>query len=144
MAITQQRPPNWLTDGKLWLTAEHIAAFEVSGRGRRPRLTVTCGNCDGTSMRVKPIGGELEVDRKEGNVVHGRIERWTQVGVITGGRQPDGSGTTYRYSLLEPGGKEQSVALEPFRVTGRFRIVERKSDKAANAAFVALGRGEEG
>lgn len=61
--------------------------------------------------------------------------------MITGLRQPDGSGTTYRYSLLEPGGKEQSVKLEPFRVSGRFTIVERKSDKAASAAFAALGRG---
>jgi hypothetical protein len=31
---TQQRLPSWLTDGKLWFTAEHVAAFEVSGRGR--------------------------------------------------------------------------------------------------------------
>jgi hypothetical protein len=79
MAITQQRLPSWLTDSKLWLTAEHVAAFDVSGRGRRPRLTVTCGNRDGASMRIRVIGGKLEVTRKQGTVVEGHIERWTQV-----------------------------------------------------------------
>src|SRR5262245_36639106 len=60
MAITQHRLPSWLRDGKLWLTPEHVDAFEVSGRGRRPRLTVTWGNRDGSSLRVRVIGGELE------------------------------------------------------------------------------------
>jgi hypothetical protein len=88
------------------------------------------------------IGGGLEVTRKEGNVVEGHIERWTQVGVITGLRWADGSGTTYRYSLPEPGGREQIVELELFRVAGRFKIAERERDKAASEAFAALGRDE--
>ena len=32
------------------------------------------------------------------------------------------------------------MALEPFRVAGRFTIVERKRDKAASEAYAALGR----
>lgn len=35
------------------------------------------------------------------------------------------------------------MELEPFRVTGRFTIVERKRDKAASEAFAALGREDE-
>jgi hypothetical protein len=39
----------------------------------------------------------------------------------TGLRQPDASGATNRYSLLEPDGPDPPrVVLEPFRVTGRF------------------------
>ena len=49
--------------------------------------------------------------------------------VITGLRQPDGSATTYRYSLLAPGGPEQSVKLESFRVAERFTIVQHLADR---------------
>jgi hypothetical protein len=71
----------------------------VQRRGRPPRLFVTCGSKDSASMRVRVIGGELEVARKEGGVVEGQIASWDQVGVITGAKRTARSAeaeTTYR------------------------------------------------
>ena len=48
--------------------------------------------------------------------------------------------TTYRYWLLEPGGVQRRVELDPFKVVGRFTIAEQKNGKAASEAFKALDR----
>jgi len=142
-AVIEGRLPSWIRDGQIRLAPESVASYEVSRRGRPPRLTVTCGSKDGASLRVKVVGGELEVARKDGGLVEGRVESWTQVGVITGAKRPGRGGaaeTTYRFWLLEPGGPERRVEMEPFKVVGRFKIVEQKNGKAANEAFHALER----
>ena len=46
----------------------------------------------------------------------------------------------YRYRLLEPGGVQRRVELDPFKVVGRFTIKEQKNGKAASEAFKALER----
>src|ERR1044071_377421 len=47
-----------------------------------------------------------------------------------------GTKTAYRYWLLEPGGVQRRVELEPFKVVGRFTIVEQWNGKAASEALV--------
>ncbi|HEY6174858.1 MAG TPA: hypothetical protein VIX73_10455 [Kofleriaceae bacterium] len=46
--------------------------------------------------------------------------------------------------LLEPGGAQRRVELEPFKVVGRFTNVEQKNGKAASEAFKALERATDG
>jgi hypothetical protein len=102
---------------------------------------VTCGSKEGMSMRVRVVGGELEVSRKEGGLVEGQVTSWEKVGVITGmRRETRGSETetTYRYWLLEPGGVQRRVELDPFKVVGRFTIAEQKNGKAASEAWKGL------
>jgi len=108
-------------------------------------LLVICGGQPGESLRVRVVGGELEVTGRNKGLVYGRIMQWRQVGVITGLKR-DGR-TSYRYWLLEPPPATQSSAakpieLAPFRVEGAFVIREQRRDKAASAAFAALGRAE--
>jgi hypothetical protein len=70
-----------------------------------------------------------------------QVTSWEKVGVITGLRSEARSGgteTSYRYWLLEPGGVQRRVELEPFKVVGRFTIVEQKNGKAASEAFKGL------
>jgi len=46
--------------------------------------------------------------------------------------------TTYRYWLLEPGGVQRRIELEPFKVVGRFTIAEQENGKVASEAFKGL------
>jgi hypothetical protein len=101
-------------------------------------MLVTVGSKEGMSMRIRVVGGELEVSRKEGGLVEGQVTSWDKVGVITGLRREarsDGTETTCRYWLLEPGGVQRRIELEPFKVVGRFTIAEQKNGKAASEAF---------
>jgi hypothetical protein len=142
-AVIEGRLPSWMRDGQIWLSPEAVDGYEVSRRGRPPRLTVTCGSKDGASMRIRVIGGELEEQRKAGGLVEGQIATWERVGVITGAKRTGRDGdpaTTYRYWLLVPGGQEQGVELGPFRVEGRFTIAEQKNGQAASEAWHRLER----
>ncbi|HEY6174856.1 MAG TPA: hypothetical protein VIX73_10445 [Kofleriaceae bacterium] len=53
-----------MKDGEIRLAPESVDSYQVSRRGRPPRLLVTCGSKDGRSMRIRVVGGELEVSRK--------------------------------------------------------------------------------
>lgn len=100
-------PDQWMKDGEIRLAPESVDNYQVSRRGRPPRMLVTVGSKEGMSMRIRVVGGELEVSRKEGGLVEGQVTSWDKVGVITGLRREarsDGTETTYRYWLLEPGG----------------------------------------
>jgi hypothetical protein len=145
-AVLDGRLPAWMKDGEIRLAPESVDSYQVSRRGRPPRLLVTCGSKDGASMRVRVVGGELEVNRKEGGLVEGQVTTWERVGVITGAKREARSGqleTTYRYWLLEPGGVARRVELDPFKVVGRFTIAEQKNGKAASEAFKALEPGQQ-
>lgn len=139
-AVLDGRLPSWTKDGQIWLAPASVASYEVSRRGRPPRLMVTCGSQDGASMRVNVIGGELEVGSKASGLVDGTVNNWERVGVITSARRESRSqeAVTYRYWLLVPGGKERRVELGPFHVVGRFTIAEQKNGKAANEAWHEL------
>lgn len=142
-AVIEGRLPSWMKDGEIRLAPESVDSYKVSRRGRPPRLLVKCGSKEGASMRVRVIGGELETSGKEGSVVEGQVTSWEKVGVITGLKRKARSGemeTTYRYWLLEPGGQERRVELEPFKVVGRFTIVDQKNGKAASETWKALDR----
>jgi len=142
MAVREGRLPSWIKGGDIFLAPESVDSYEVSRRGRPPKLLVTCGSKDGASMRIRVIGGELEVARKEGGLVEGQVAAWSQVAVITGAKREarDGtSETTYRYWLLEPGGPERRVELAPFKVVGRFTEKEKRNGKAASEAWHAIG-----
>jgi hypothetical protein len=107
-------------------------------------LLVTIGSQDGASMRIRVIGGSLEITRKTGSLIAGRVMTWDRVGVITGARRAGRDGTpetTYRFWLLEPGGAQSRVGLGPFKVEGVFTIRELRNGKAASEAFKALGSG---
>jgi hypothetical protein len=142
-AVLEGRLPSWMKDGEIRLDPASVDSYQVSRRGRPPRLLVTCGSKDGASMRICVVGGELEVSRKEGGLVEGQVTSWERVGVITGAKREARSGeleTTYRYWLLEPGGVQRRVELDPFKVVGRFTIAEQRNGKAASEAFKALER----
>ena len=69
-----------------------------------------------------------------------QVTSWEKVGVITGLRSEARSGgteTSYRYWLLEPGGVQRRVELEPFKVEG-LAIVEQRNGRAASEAFKGL------
>jgi hypothetical protein len=90
---------------------------------------------------IRVVGGELDVSCKEVGLVERQVTGWDKVGVITGLRREARSGgteTTYRYWLLEPGGVQRRVELDPFKVVGRFTIAELKNGKAASEAFKTL------
>ncbi len=143
-AVGEGRLPSWMRDGQIWLDPASVDSYEVSRRGRPPKLLVTMGSKDGASLRIRVIGGEPEIIRKEGSVVEARITSWSSVGVISGAKREARSGeqeTTYRYWLLQPGGQERRVELDPFKVAGRFTIADQKNGKAASEAFHALERG---
>ena len=53
-----------MKDGEIRLAPESVDSYQVSRRGRPPRLLVTCGSKDGRSMRIRVVGGELEVSRQ--------------------------------------------------------------------------------
>jgi hypothetical protein len=81
--------------------------------------------------------------RKDGGLVEGQVTSWAKVGVITGMRRDARSGgaeTTYRYWLLEPGGAQRRVELDPFKVVGRFTIVEQRNGKVASEGLAAFDR----
>lgn len=137
-AVIEGRLPSWMLGGEIRLSPEGVESYQVSRRGRPPRLLVAIGSKDGASMRVRVVGGELEVSGKQGGVVAGQITTWSQVGVITGAKR-EGQ-TTYRYWLIEPGGGANRIELGPFHVVGRFTVVEQKNGKAASEAFKALER----
>jgi excisionase family DNA binding protein len=142
-AVIEGRLPSWMKDGEIRLSPESVDSYQVSRRGRPPRLLVTCGSKDSASMRIRVIGGELEVSNKAGGLVEGQVTSWEKVGVITGAKRTGREGTpetTYRYWLLEPGGQQRRVELGPFKVVGRFTIAEQKNGKAASEAFHALER----
>jgi len=137
-AVLEGRLPSWIKDGQIRLAPASVDSYEVSRRGRPPRLLVTCGSKGGISMRVRVVGGELEVSNKAGGLVEGQVASWAKVAVITGAKRERRDGTketTYRYWLLEPGGQQRAVELEPFKVAGRFTIVEQKNGKAASDAW---------
>lgn len=136
-AVLEGRLPSWIKDGQVKLAPESVDSYAVSRRGRPPRLQVTCGSKEGASMRVRVIGGELDVTKKERGLVEGLIERWERVGVITGAKRE--GATTHRFWLLTPGGTEQRVELGPFHVVGRFTVTEQRNGKAANEAWHELG-----
>ena len=141
-AVLEGRLPSWTKDGQIRLAPASIDSYEVSRRGRPPRLLVTCGSKAGASMRVRIIGGELEVSSKTGGIVDGAVNRWEKVGVITSARRKSRGveEVTYRYWLLTPGGKQRRIELEPFKVVGRFTIAEQKNGKAASDAWHDLER----
>jgi excisionase family DNA binding protein len=143
-AVLEGRLPSWMRDGVIKLDPASVDSYAVSRRGRPPRLLVTCGSKEGASMRVRVVGGELEVSHREAGLVVGQVTSWEKVGVITGAkRESSRSGrpeTTYRYWLLEPGGPERRVELDPFKVVGRFTVAQQANGKAASEAFAALER----
>jgi hypothetical protein len=97
-------------------------------------------------MRLRVVGGELEVSRKECGLVEGQVTSREMVGVITGAKREARSGqleTTYRYWLLEPDGMQRRVELDPFKVVGRFTMAEQRNGKAASEAFKAPERPRE-
>lgn len=145
VAVVEGRLPSWMRDGQIRLSPESVASYEVSRRGRPPRLSVVCGSKDGASLRIGVIGGKFEKVGTTGGLVEGQVTTWERVGVITGARRTSRDGakaTTYRYWLLQPGGKENSVGIEPLKVTGRFTIASELNGKAASEAFSAL-KGQE-
>jgi len=146
-AVIEGRLPSWVKDGQIRLAPESVDSYQVSRRGRPPRLLVTCGSKDGASMRVRVVGGELEVSAKQGGVVSGQVVNWEKVGVITGAKREargGGTETTYRFWLLSPGGQQRRVEIAPFKVVGRFTVVHQANGKAASEAFKALEAGPAG
>jgi len=149
-AVSEGRLPRWITDDKLRpteLATELAAGLAIDTNGGEcacgpAPLSVTCGSKDGTSMRIRVLGGELEISNKEAGLVEGQVVTWDKVGVITSARRDSRDGTmeTHRYWLLEPGGPERRVELGPFKVVGRFTERDTKTGKAASEAWHALER----
>lgn len=137
-AVLAGRLPAWMRDGEIRLDPRTVEAYEVRAGGRKPRLLVTCGSVDGTSMRVHVAGGELEVTDKRGGIIDGQVTRWTALDVFTGAKR-DGE-TSYRYWRIAPGGNANRVELVPFKVAGRFTIEAQRSGKAASEAWHAATR----
>jgi hypothetical protein len=122
--------------GQFHKTAGGIA-YPTAARGLRQQ-----GWCvDG----IRVLDGEIDVSRKEGGLVEGQVTSWEKVGVITGvsgDARSGGMETTCRYWLLEPGGTQRRVELDPFKVVGRFTSAEQKNGKAASEAFRGLATAE--
>ena len=82
---------------------------------------VACGSHDGTSLRIRVEGGDLDVTNKDGSIVHGEVKQWQRVHVITGAMRA--GATTYRYWKLAPGGQQRRIELGDLKVVGRFTEV---------------------
>lgn len=135
-AVIDGRLPSWMKDGQIYLDPQSVESYEVVRRGRSPQLTVTCGSKDGTSLRVRVAGGELEITNKAKGLIDGTVKQWEAVAVITGAKR-DGD-TTYRFWQLKPGGPERRIELGDLKVVGRFTIEEQKNGKAASEAWHAV------
>jgi len=145
-AVSEGRLPSRPTDEAPDPAPAGVDASDADRHGGAALLIATCGSKDGTSMRIRVLGGELEISNKEAGLVEGQIVRWDKVEVIAGARRDSRDGTTemaYRYWLLEPGepgGPERRVELGPFKVVGRFTERETRTGKAASDAWHALER----
>jgi hypothetical protein len=137
-AVLDGRLPSWMKDGQIFLDPHSVESYEVVRRGRSPQLRVTCGSHDGASMRVRVVGGELEVTNKAKGLVDGLVKQWEEMSIITSAKR-DGD-TSYRYWWLKPGGVERRVELGPFKVVGRFTIEEQRNGKAASEAWHSTER----
>ena len=133
MAVLSERMPSWMVDGEIRLDPAAVAAYEISRRGTPPKLVVSAGSHDGTSLRLRVEGGELAVTNKERAVVHGEVRQWQRVHVITGANRA--GETTYRYWAIAPGGQQRRIELGDLKVVGRFTVVEQKNGKAASEAW---------
>ncbi len=133
MAVLSERLASWMVDGEIRLDPAAVGAYEVSRRGTPPKLLVSAGSHDGTSLRVRVEGGELDVTDKERAIVHGEVKQWQRVHVITGANRA--GETTYRYWAIAPGGQQRRIELGDLKVVGRFTVVEQKNGKAASEAW---------
>lgn len=137
-AIITGRLPAWFREGKNFLDPASVEAFAIA-RGAPPAqdvLQVVTGSADGASLRISVVGGELEVISKRGSLVSGRVSTFSMIAVITGVKR--GDKTTYRYWLLAPDAKPETIALGNMKVAGRFRIVEQYNGPQANEAWRAF------
>ena len=142
-AVSEGRMPSSNSEDDAGPASDDLETDDASQRSGPATLTVTCGSKDGTSMRIRVLGGELEITDKQAGLVDGQIVGWVQVGVIAGVRRDRRDGiaeTAYRYWLLEPGGSERRLELGPFKVVGRFIERETTTGKAASDAWRALER----
>lgn len=109
-----------------------LESFQLSRRGPKPdpALDVVAGNDDGRSLRIKVLGGELQVGAREGHRVSGTIRAFKVVGVISGGAG------RHRFFLLEPSETSDELAFGPFHIRGRFRVAARENNpRAAREAW---------
>jgi excisionase family DNA binding protein len=142
MAVLDGRLPSWMKSGEIYLAPDAVDRYQVSRRGRPPQLQVTCGNAPGISMRIRVVGGELDITEKKGSLVHGVVRSWKQVGVITMAKRKTGDRgevRTQRYWLLEPGGEANDVTLGPLKVEGRFKVTDQQNGDSAHDAWKHLG-----
>jgi len=73
-------------------------------------LVVSIGHAKGMSFRMKRATDFVDLERVEGNVLVGRVTDWSRVGVLAS------VGDGARFFVLEPGDRENEVALGPFFV----------------------------
>lgn len=99
------------------------------------RLTVTSGNVEGATLRVRVHGGQHEITGKRGALAHGQIVTWTAVEIIATARR--GAAATVRYWRVVPGATASRIAEGPLEVVGAFTIEVQRSGKAANEAWDA-------
>jgi len=62
-----------MKDGEIRLAPENVDGYQVSRRGRPPRLMVTCGIKEGMSMWIRVVGASSRsAAGKESGLVDGR------------------------------------------------------------------------
>lgn len=99
------------------------------------RLTVTSGNVEGATLRVRVHGGQHDITGKRGALAQGQIDTWTAVEIIATARR--GASATVRYWRVVPGATANRIAEGPLEVAGAFTIDVQRSGKAANEAWDA-------
>jgi|JI10StandDraft_1071094.scaffolds.fasta_scaffold21561_7 hypothetical protein len=99
------------------------------------RLTVTSGNVEGATLRVRVHGGQHDITGKRGQLAHGQIATWTAVEIIATARR--GGAATVRYWRIVPGPTANRIAEGPLEVVGAFAVDVQRSGKAANEAWDA-------